>query len=97
MAQPITTEERILFLAIKQGPNALFCMPNRSICVLLVSLMHGILGRTVNLGSARLLCNDGPFLLKLNVPSNNPSPCDAGLWKVQSAGHGGHPRDEVPA
>jgi hypothetical protein len=34
------SEMRILLLAAEQGPNVLFCMPNRTKCILLVSVMY---------------------------------------------------------
>jgi hypothetical protein len=34
---------RILLLFSQEGPDILFCMPNRANCVLLVSVMYGIL------------------------------------------------------
>jgi hypothetical protein len=34
-------EMRILCMAAKHGPNALFCMPNTTKCILLVSVMLG--------------------------------------------------------
>jgi hypothetical protein len=39
------TEMRILLLVIKFGPNALFCMPNRANCALLLSVMMGLDGQ----------------------------------------------------
>jgi hypothetical protein len=36
---PRTTEMRILLMAANQGPNALFCMPNRTKCILLISVV----------------------------------------------------------
>jgi hypothetical protein len=36
------TGMRIPFMAAKWGPNALFCMSNRTKCILLVSLMLGL-------------------------------------------------------
>jgi hypothetical protein len=42
---PNRRKMRILLMAAKQGPNVLFCMPDRTNGILLVSVMQGVRGR----------------------------------------------------
>jgi hypothetical protein len=42
-SRPLTSEMRLLWLAAKQEPSVLFCMPDRTDCILLVSVMSACL------------------------------------------------------
>jgi hypothetical protein len=52
---PITiTKMRILYMVANQGPNTLFCMPNRTNCILKVSVMNAIQWTDGSMGRPRL-------------------------------------------
>jgi hypothetical protein len=42
MQEAFMNEMRILSLAAEQGPNVLFCIPNRTKCILLSSVMSSV-------------------------------------------------------
>jgi hypothetical protein len=70
--QAFTSEMRILSMAVKQEPDFLFCMPNRTMRILLVSIMFGcggkVRGPSIHCHFAWL----GFWVLRLGFETLNP-------------------------
>jgi hypothetical protein len=72
---PVITEMRILCVAAKQGPNAVFCMPNGTKYILLIPVMGAF--KRQRLGDMMWLCRWWGRWFLAHITCAAPPGCDA--------------------